>query len=66
MMITMTNPGIHTYAGTGGGIFLGWFLQVHNVVADTIIVHGLGAAVSFGVSLGLRELYLWLKRHKNS
>ena len=54
----------HTTAGTAGGTLLVILLQIHSAdIARTAVLACTGAIVSFAVSLLLRFVVKWAKKH---
>ena len=54
----------HTRAGTLGGFFLALFLQIHpGDIARTATLAVIGGVVSFLVSMGMKLLVRWIKKH---
>lgn len=52
-------------AGTTGGTLLAFFGVTTNAVIATVILAAIGAAISFMVSLALKELVKFIKNWKN-
>ena len=52
-----------TKAGTIGGTLIGIFCNLHKEdIAKTITLAGLGAIVSFLVSISMKAIYRWFKK----
>ena len=65
-MFIMTNLDVHTKVGTLGGTLFAVILQIHAADITKIVVTGICAGVSYGVSLALKELVKWLRHRRQS
>lgn len=65
--MTIQADNIETVIGTIGGTLFTFFAYVHTAdVMKTAILAGVGAVVSFMVSMALRGLISWAKRRPRS
>ena len=65
--MTVQADNIETAIGTIGGTLLTFFAYVHTAdVMKTAILAGVGAVVSFAVSMALRGFITWAKRRQRN